>query len=73
MQFNFWKQISVLDICLIAINSVLLLLLYTASTAKSPPEPNYFTSTPTVAEPSPSPEPVWAADDSAFIAAMMAP
>lgn len=73
MEFNFWKQISVLDVFLITLNGVLLLLLFTASTTKAPYEPRYFTSTPAQAEPSPSSEPAWAADDSAFIAAMMAP
>ncbi len=73
MEFSFSKQISALGTFLITLNGVFLLLLFTASTAKAPPEPSYFTSIETPADPSPNPQPTWAADDWAFVAAMMAP
>lgn len=73
MEFKFWKQISVLDAFLIALNGVLLLLLFTSTAAKTRPESSYSSSAPTTVEPSPTPELAWAADDWAFIAAMMAP
>jgi flagellar basal body-associated protein FliL len=82
MEHNFWKQLSPLDGFLIALNCVLLLLLFTAGRGQtavhySQPNPQttaeQTTAEQTTAEQPDPPAPVFTVDDAAFIAAMLAP
>jgi flagellar basal body-associated protein FliL len=77
MEHNFWKQLSPLDGFLIALNCVLLLLLFTAGRGQtavhySQPNPQTTAEQTTAEQPDP-PAPVFTVDDAAFIAAMLAP